>query len=166
MDLETIRTLYDYHYWATDRILAAAEQITDEQFTTSKGHSFDTIQGTLVHLMNSEKMWLERWHHQPNEAALNPKNYSMMNEARMYWDMLRMKMEKFLGELTADRLNEVIRYTNLEGKTFEYPLWQMMTHVIGHGQHHRSEVSTMLTEFGHANEPIDMIVYFRIKSGQ
>jgi len=48
----------------------------------------------------------------------------------------------------------------------QYPLWQMMQQVILHGVHHRSEAATMLTEFGHAPEPLDLIFYFREKSGQ
>ncbi len=166
MDIESIRTLFDYHYWARDRVLAAAELITADQFTQSKGASFDTLQGTLVHLMNSERLWLNRWLGKADEPALDPKNFSMLDEVRMYWDMIQMHLEKYLKELTADRLSSVIRYSNLKGDTLHYPLWQMMQQVILHGVHHRSEAATMLTEFGHAPEPLDLIFYFREKSGQ
>ncbi len=166
MDIESIRTLFDYHYWARDRVLAAAELINADQFTQSKGASFDTLQGTFVHLMNSERLWLNRWLGKADEPALEPQNFSMLNEVRMYWDMIQMHMEKYLKELTPDRLSTVIRYTNLKGDTLQYPLWQMMHQVILHGVHHRSEAATMLTEFGHAPEPLDLIFYFREKSGQ
>lgn len=166
MDLEMIRTLYDYHYWARDRVLAAAELITDEQFTQSKGASFDTLQGTLVHLMNSERLWLNRWLGKADEPPLDPRNFGMLDEVRMYWDMLQMNLEKFLKDLTPDRLSVAIAYTNLKGEPLHYPLWQMLHQVILHGVHHRSEAATLLTEFGHAPEPLDVIFYFRAKSGQ
>jgi uncharacterized damage-inducible protein DinB len=166
MDIESIHILFNYHYWARDRMLAAAELITEAQFTQSKGASFDTIQGTLVHLMNSERLWLNRWLGKTDEPTLDPKNFSMLNEVRMYWDMLQMNMEKSLNALTPDRLSAVILYTNLKGEKLHYPLWQLMQQVILHGVHHRSEAATMLTEFGHAPEPLDLIFYFREKSGQ
>ncbi|HZY44234.1 MAG TPA: DinB family protein [Anaerolineae bacterium] len=166
MDIESIRELYNYHYWARDRVLAAVELITADQFTQSTGASFDTLQGTFVHLMNSERLWLNRWLGKADEPALEPRNFSMLNEVRMYWDMIQMHMEKYRKELTPDRLSAVIRYTNLKGDTLQYPLWQMMQQVVLHGVHHRSEAATMLTEFGHAPEPLDLIFYFREKSGQ
>jgi uncharacterized damage-inducible protein DinB len=166
MELETIQTLFNYHYWARDRVLAAAELITDEQFTQSKGASFDTLQGTFVHLMNSERLWLNRCLGKADEPALDPKNYGMLNEVRMYWDMLQMNMEKFLKDLTPDRLSSIVAYTNLKGEKLHYPLWQILQQVILHGVHHRSEAATLLTEFGHAPEPLDVIFYFRAKSGQ
>ncbi len=166
MDIETIRTLYDYHYWARDRVLAAASEITPDQFTQSKGHSFDTVQGTLVHLMNSERLWLNRWQSQPDGTVLNPSDFPMLDAVRMYWESLQMRMWKFIEGLDQAALNRMIRYTNSRGVLSEFPLWHMMTHVITHGVHHRSEAATMLTEFGHAPESLDMIVYFRVASGQ
>jgi uncharacterized damage-inducible protein DinB len=166
MDIESIRMLYDYHYWARDRVMKAAELISDDQFIQSKGVSFDTLQGTLAHLMNSERLWLNRWLGQADQPALDPKDFPMLDGVRMYWESIQMHMEKYLKELTPDRLITEIRYTNLKGETLHYPLWQMMQQVILHGVHHRSEAAALLTEFGHAPEPLDLIFYFRQKSGQ
>ena len=147
-------------------MLAAAALISSDQFTQSKGHSFDTVQGTFAHLMNSERLWLGRWQGQPDQPPLNPADFPMLDGVRMYWESLEMRMRRFVDEVDAARLDNVIRYTNLQGLTFEYPLWQMMMQVVTHGVHHRSEAATMLTEFGHAPEPLDVIVYYREKSGQ
>ena len=166
MDLDSIRQLYHYHYWARDRVLAAAELINADQFMQSAGVSFDTLQGTFVHLMNSERLWLNRWLGKADEPGLDPKNFSMLNEVRMYWDMIQMHLEKYLKELAPDRLSAVIRYSNLKGETLQYPLWQMLQQVVFHGVHHRSEAATLLTGFGHAPEPLDLIFYFRQQSGQ
>ena len=166
MHLDTIRTLYDYHYWARDRVLAAAQLITSEQFTQSKGHSFDTLQGTLVHLMNSEQMWLGRWLAESIKPILKAADFPMLDGVRMYWESIQMKMQKFLNDLKPEALTQVIHYTNSRNEKLQYPLWQMMLQVVLHGAHHRSEAATMLTEFGHAPEPLDAIFYFRIKSGQ
>ncbi len=166
MNLALIQSLFDYHYWARDRVLAAAGLITPEQFTQPKGHSFDTLQGTLAHLMNSERLWLGRWQGQPDQPALNPADFPMLDGAIMYWKPLEMHMREFVKGLDETALTRVIRYTNLQGVTLQYPLWQMMVQVVQHGVHHRSEAATMLTEFGHAPQPLDIIFYYRQQSGQ
>jgi uncharacterized damage-inducible protein DinB len=166
MNTIMIQSLFDYHYWARDRVLAAAELVTPEQFTQPKGHSFDTLQGTLAHLMNSERLWLGRWLGQPDQPTLNPADFPMLDAVIMYWKPLEMRMRDFVKTVDEAALAGVIRYTTLQGVTFEYPLWQMMHHAVLHGVHHRSEAATMLTEFGHAPEPLDIIHYYREKSGR
>ncbi len=166
MNLAMIQSLYDYHYWARDRVLAAAELITPDQFTQSKGHSFDTLQGTFAHLMNSERLWLNRWQGQPDQPPLNPADFPMIDAVVMFWKPLEMHMREFVQSVDETALTRVIRYTNLQGVTLEYPLWQMMYQAVLHGVHHRSEAATMLTEFGHAPQPLDIIFYYRAQSGQ
>ena len=46
MTLQDIRTLLDYHYWARDRMLAALDLLTPEQFTRDLGGSVKSIRDT------------------------------------------------------------------------------------------------------------------------
>ena len=39
MDFQELRTLVDYHYWARDRVLQAAESLTEEQLTAETDKS-------------------------------------------------------------------------------------------------------------------------------
>ena len=57
MTLPDILLLYDYHYWATRRILSARAQATHEQFTVAAPHSFGSLRGTLVHTLDAEYSW-------------------------------------------------------------------------------------------------------------
>lgn len=54
MNIRDILALYDYHYWATQRILAASAQLSPEQFLVPTAHSFGSLRGTLVHTLDSE----------------------------------------------------------------------------------------------------------------
>ncbi|HEY6073726.1 MAG TPA: DinB family protein, partial [Anaerolineales bacterium] len=67
--------LYEYNYWANARYLRAAEGLTPEQFTRKQGHSWDSVQGVLVHMMNSEIMWPRRWRGEPAAASLNSADF-------------------------------------------------------------------------------------------
>jgi uncharacterized damage-inducible protein DinB len=57
-------TLYDYNYWATRRILAASEHVSQEQFLSPTAHSFGSLRGTLVHTLDSECAWRMLCQHQ------------------------------------------------------------------------------------------------------
>ena len=51
MNLQELRTLVDYHYWARDRLLEAVDRLQSvEQFKEDLGNSFRSIRDTLVHL--------------------------------------------------------------------------------------------------------------------
>jgi len=54
MTLADLKTLIDFHYWARDRVLDAAELLTPEQFTRDMGGSFKSIRDTLAHLYSAE----------------------------------------------------------------------------------------------------------------
>jgi hypothetical protein len=43
MNFDTLQTLLDYHYWARDRVLDAAERLTAEQLTRDLGNSFPSV---------------------------------------------------------------------------------------------------------------------------
>ena len=61
MNLEELRVLVDYHYWARDRVLDAAAALTPDQFTRDMGSSFRSIRDTLVHFYSAEWAWCSRW---------------------------------------------------------------------------------------------------------
>ena len=72
MDLLTLRTLVDYHYWARDRVLDAAESLTPEQFTRDLGSSFRSVRDTLTHLYSAERNWHSRWQGVSPTSMLSP----------------------------------------------------------------------------------------------
>ena len=65
MNLHTLLTMLDYHYWARDRMLDALDELTPEQFNRDLGSSFKSIRETVVHLYAAEVLWHARWSGQP-----------------------------------------------------------------------------------------------------
>ena len=66
--------LYDYNYWANKRYLAVAETLDKEQLFRKQGHSWDSVQAVLVHMMSSERMWSQRWQGEKG-TFLDPKDF-------------------------------------------------------------------------------------------
>ncbi|MGC2725748.1 MAG: DinB family protein, partial [Candidatus Acidiferrales bacterium] len=62
MNVEDFRLLYDYNAWADHRTLDACAALSSEQFTRDLASSFRSVRDTLLHIMQVEWLWLERWH--------------------------------------------------------------------------------------------------------
>lgn len=166
MDPETIRFLYDYDGWVNERLLATAEQLSTEQTRDSYGASFDTIHGTLAHILGSQINWLRRWRGETPVKAIGGDDFRSLSEIRSRWETHREELDAFLLDLSPERLRAPLRYTHISGNVYEVPLWQLMMHVANHGTHHRSELADMLTRAGYPPKPTDLVRYSLEITGQ
>lgn len=163
--VEYLTELYDYNYWANKRYLAVAETLTDEQLFRKQGHSWDSVQATLVHMMSSERMWQQRWRGEKGEF-LDPKNFPSVVSIRAYWADVEKTMRAFLAEQTEETLQRAVTYTNPKGETFTLPLWQMVVQPPNHNTHHRGELAAMFALMNVPHPEEEIIQYFLDKSGQ
>jgi uncharacterized damage-inducible protein DinB len=54
MTVKDLERLYDYGYWANEKLFQAVSQLTPEEFTRTVAGSFGSIRNTLVHVMSAE----------------------------------------------------------------------------------------------------------------
>jgi len=160
-----LEQLYDYNYWANKRYLTVAETLTEEQLFRKQGHSWDSVQAVLVHMMSSERMWPQRWRGETG-TFLDAKDFPTTVSVREYWVDIETNMRAFLAEQTEESLLREVTFTNPKGQTFTLPLWQMVVQPPNHNTHHRGELAAMfaLMEIPHPEEEI--VQYFLVKSGQ
>jgi uncharacterized damage-inducible protein DinB len=52
--VEDLKTLFDYSYWANDRLCGVLSQLTTEQFTQPVAGSYGSIRNTMVHILSAE----------------------------------------------------------------------------------------------------------------
>lgn len=166
MDLETIRLLYGYHNWVNDRLLTRAEDVPPERTKEHFGASFDTIHGTLAHILGSEITWLNRWRGNSPAKQIGGEDFASLAEIRDRWVSQRQEMDAFIAQLTPEQLAAPLRYKNYAGMEYELPLWQLMLHLVNHGTHHRSELADMLTRTGYPPQPTDLTRYCFELTGQ
>lgn len=159
MNLDYVHFLYGYNYWANERLLRAAEHVSDAQFVAATKHSHGSLRGTLVHTLMAEWMWLSRWQGVSPTTRLRDEDYPTLAALRARWRDEESKMRAFLATLTEHDLTRVIHYTNTRGEPFARPLWEMLAHVVNHGTQHRAESAAMLTDLGHSPGDIDLIYF-------
>jgi uncharacterized damage-inducible protein DinB len=162
VNLQDLRTLLDYHYWARDRLLAALEPLTPEQFNRDLGSSFKSIRETVVHTYAAEWAWYSRWQGQSPTALMTSDAYPNVAAIRSAWVEHEKKMRAFLEGLGEDGVTRVIDYKLLSGQPGSSPVWQMLQHVVNHASYHRGQVTTMLRQLGaEPAKPMDMIAFYR-----
>jgi uncharacterized damage-inducible protein DinB len=156
--------LIDYHYWARDRMLAAVEALTADDFTKPLGNSFASIRDTVVHTYLAEWIWMQRWKGVSPGAAPDTSGYGDVASVRSAWQVLEAEVRAYVAGLEGERTNERIDYRNLAGVATNSSRWTMVQHVVNHASYHRGQVTTMMRQLGR-NAPAsqDLITYYREK---
>jgi uncharacterized damage-inducible protein DinB len=162
MTPEYIRLLIDYNYWARDRILVSADQLSGEQLTRSLGSSFGSVLDTLVHMHFAEWIWYQRWQGESPMAGPDSSGLTSLAALRDAWHPLEAQVRAFVESLGPAGLSRVIQYRTMNGQAGMSPYWQMIVHLVNHGGYHRGQVATMLRLLGaRPAQSTDMIVFFR-----
>lgn len=160
MDLERIRALYDFNRWANGEVLETAGKLTPEQFTRDLHGSFPSVRETLVHIMGAEWIWLERWRGNSPKALLSAAEFPTVSAIANRWAEIERAQRKFVDGLTEDSLVQAVSYVNLKGDPYEYPLWQMLQHLVNHSTYHRGQITTMLRQLGARPVATDLLVFY------
>ncbi len=166
MTLDDLRTLLDYHYWARDRVLAAADLLAPEQYVKDLGSSFKSVRDTLVHVYSAEWAWHSRWEGTSPTAMLPVADYPDVGTLREAWSPLEGKVRGFLEREGEAGLDQVFEYRLLSGQPGSSKFRHMLQHVVNHASYHRGQVTTMLRQLGAAPaRSMDMIAFYREREG-
>ena len=164
MDRAFIRELYSYNHWANQRAMAAASKLKTDTFTRNLGNSFSSVRDTLAHIMAAEWIWLERWNGRSPTALLGAADFPTPGALAKRWTEIQKAQNAFLDALTPERLQANLTYTNTEGQSFAYPLWQQTVHVVNHSSYHRGQITTLLRQLGAEPVTTDLLVYYDEKA--
>ena len=163
MQLDELRTLVDYHYWARNRVLDAAAALTPEQFTRDLGNSFRSVSDTLAHLYAAEWAWCSRWNG-TSPTAFPSVVLQDVGTLRTKWIELESDVRAVVDRMGRDGLDRVVEYTMLNGDLRSSIFWQMVQHVVNHGSYHRGQVTTMIRQLGATPpEGMDLITFYRTR---
>ena len=68
--------------------------------------------------------------------------------------------EALLADETHD-LSRLAHYRNSSGRTFDTPVWEIVTHVATHGEHHRGQIARIVREAGGEPALTDFLAFVR-----
>lgn len=160
MQIAEIRSLYEYLFWAHERMMASVERVSGEDFVRDLGSSHRSLRGTLAHMMGAEWLYLSRWHGVFPDAMLDPSAFPDLSSLEERWAGIRRELRSFLGRLREENLTTVFRYRNLHGDEVSLPFFVTLLHVVNHNTYHRGQVVSLLRMVGQQPEGTDLYRFY------
>ena len=152
---DQVRSLIDYNEWANLRILDSVAGLTEEQLDSQSSASFETIRGSITHILRAQRIWHARWTGTSAES-LDP---SSLENLRRGFEKSHNDLREFGSGLNDEGAGESFDYTDSKGVPNRRGLGSLIIHMVNHGTYHRGEVALMLTGMGRSPGDIDY-VYF------
>ena len=165
MHLQDILNLYEYNYWANDRILGIVQTLPHEEFIKDRASSHGGIHGTLHHTMGAEEIWLKRWKGESPASFHAKDEFPTFDKLTNHWEMVEMEMMGFCHMLKSDQdIARVIEYKDLKGNQYKQVLHHLMQHLVNHSTYHRGQIVTMLRQAGVKPVSTDLVAFYRERS--
>lgn len=159
MRIADVQLVYDYNYWARDRILAAAAQVTPEQYAAPAPFPYGSLRGTLLHILDAERSWRHQLQHGYWTPDLLEADYPTLSVLQEAWQPEEQAMRALLAGLSDADLDRTVQYPVEEGVIRVRVLWHCLVHVANHGTQHRAEAAALLTGYGHSPGDLDMTLF-------
>lgn len=161
MEPQQIVELFDYTYWAFDRVWSAIGQLSDAQFTEDLGYSLGSVRNIVVHLMSGHRRWLSRLQGTALPAHLRFDDFPSRHAVRIEWDKEREKFLEYVASLSEGHLGQPVPHAMPDRGIESAPeRWEILLHLVNHSTDHRSQILALLnSEFGIATPEHDFIIY-------
>lgn len=151
---QKIQHLFQFDLWSNRKLV---DLVTEN----APFNEQETCISLLSHIINAQKIWYRRVIKSSTE-----------DEVDIWYEydlsMLKSKARKanqrwmdFIADHEVD-LNSEIHYRNSKGIDYTNSVWEIASHIIIHGQHHRAQISLFLRNCDIKPPAIDYIHYARM----
>lgn len=161
MNPDSIRRLYDYSYWASEKVWDCIMPLTDEQFVQDTGYSSGSIRNHVVHMMSAERRWMQRVRGETVSPNLLFDDYPGCKTTKVKWDAVKVEVLDYIYSLDQEQLDEIV-HSEIQSRELHFSLrrWELLLHVANHATDHRAQILTLLNRhFGIETVEQDMLFY-------
>ena len=148
---------FAHHAWATERLIEACANLSDEQLSTTVVGTRGPIIETLQHLVHSDHWYLSFFTERP---SLTDDEVDAMSLAELR-SLVVVNAAKWLVVVAEERDpdREIVEHD--DGWTLHSPVGVRLAQVVHHGTDHRSQICTALTSLGIEPPDIDLWAFAR-----
>ena len=159
---EHFRTLARFNAWANNEVYDAVATLPAAEIGKPRPAAyFDSILGTLNHLLVVDLLWFGRVAGvDPGVTSLDQvlhEDFGVLRKARATEDARIIALVESLDEtqLAAD-----LSYRSMAGDACQMPLRIVLASVFNHQTHHRGQIHGLLKEAGARTPDLDIPVYW------
>ena len=148
-----------YNVWATHRLLEVVEKISEDDYRKDVGLFFNSIHGTLNHLLVGEHMiWYPRFAKGLSpQLALNAEIEPVRERLAQALRGGSGNWKPLIESISAERFESKLAYTTTTGQAVSLPFAATLNHVFNHGTHHRGQITAALTMLGKPCPELDLV---------
>jgi len=147
----TLAELTRYNNWANQQVLAACQNLSEDQLAATLPGSYGTLRETLQHIIEGEEFYVQlltgrrpqppfQWEAKPDVA-----------EMRDY--------DNQVGDAIVEALQHIrpldLIHEEDQGKTIHYQALAVFIQIINHGVEHRTNITTILSAEQHTPPAVD-----------
>ncbi len=152
-----------YNARMNKQIYAASSNLTDAQRKQDVRAFFGTIIMTLNHVMVGDLLWLKRFESHPSDFPklkstqafpeftgldqVITENFDLLSEKRTTLD--HIIIDWINDDVNEQDFQHPIEYSDTKGIAYKRNFAELLFHFFNHQTHHRGQLSTMLSQFGH-----------------
>jgi uncharacterized damage-inducible protein DinB len=155
---DQISQMVRYHTWATERLLSSTESLPEEIYRQPCGLYFNSIHGTLNHLLLTDsEIWYPRF--AEGRSASLPLDAELERDRATLASRLIAAAAKwfaYVDKLDDDALAVDLRYTMTTGQPRALPKPTALLHVFNHATHHRGQITAAISIQGFEYLPLDL----------
>lgn len=165
MTAADLQLLFEYSYWANEKLFGVIARLTPEEFTRPVAGSYGSVRNTLVHVLSTEWGWLDRCGGFERGSRLRAEDYPTADSIMGDWNRVETHMRAFLDDLGDDDLERDVEYEGAASEPRSMPLGELLHHAANHAVHHRGQVALLLRDLGYAPGNVDLLFYYADKHG-
>ena len=150
--------LFQYHKWATQKLLDHVGSKDVSLFHQEAKNSFRTISETYGHIITVDYLWFKRLTRIEKPDLVNFDVSSVVSTKEAF-TRLHEEMEAYFETLSKAQWNEKLNFTNMKGQPFANSREEMLFTFINHSSYHRGQVTSFLRQFDEEGIPIDYIYF-------
>ena len=140
-----------YNEWANYRVLKSLEEFDGEDQELLKLFS---------HILSAQIIWLNRIKGLPTSPFPVWEEYKLSELSTMTEESSN-NWNDYMGEHKLETFEEMIFYSNSEGKKFESTIREIIAHMLLHSAYHRGQIARSLRDKGGEPASTDYILYAR-----
>ncbi|HYG20886.1 MAG TPA: DinB family protein [Ohtaekwangia sp.] len=152
--------LVTYNTWANRLVCSQVETLPQDIFEKNFGGSFGSVKATLIHVLESDWLWLNRWRGIPLQVVPDwPVDTAKAITA--IWQPIQDEMIQHCSGVSG-KPETPLEFITRKGVPHTMRFADVVTHISHHGSYHRGQLANMIRQSGLRPVSTDYFIFCTI----